>query len=216
MDTALECGTAIEGPSCGTCETCKESSPDAGDGALCSICLSLLEKGASGKGLTRGHKYTKADDSRAEAVAAVLSRAGLAACPTRCAEHSKAVDIACTTCQEPALCVLCLSKHPGHTFLVLAETAPVVRMLLREAVAGPTGADAPGPTTIEAARASALRIAAERDALPSRVEAAAARIHVLRDTVIAAATARHDALCTELAAKAAEVDAALASCSRRP
>ena len=221
MDAARECsscGSGIDGPSCGTCETCKESSPDAGDGALCGNCLALHEKGVSGKGLTRGHKYAKADDTRAEAIVAVLSRAGLAACPTRCAEHSKAVDIACTTCQEPALCVLCLSKHTGHTFLVLAETAPVVRVLMRLAVAGlpGPGADAPGPATIEAARTSARRIAAERDALPSRVEAAAARIHALRDNLISVVTARHDALCTELAAKAAEVDAALASCSRRP
>jgi len=66
-------------------------------------------------------------------------------------------------------------------------------------------------TTVDAARSSALRIAAERDALPGRVSAAMHRIDELRDSLLSAVTARHAALRAELEAAAERVDAALAA-----
>lgn len=213
MEPAQECascGNAVEGPSLARCETCKESSPDAGDGALCASCVSLHEKGTNGRGITRGHKFFSAGDSRADTMAAVLERTGLAALPTRCALHNKAIDIACTTCREPALCVRCFSKHDGHAIVVLAETAPAVRMTLRDAVFGTAvDSDTPGSTFEGDARASAQRIAAELDAFPGLVETAVHRIDALRDSVFAAASARHAAMRAQLEIKAGQAEAAL-------
>ena len=137
----------------------------------------------------------------------MLAAAGLDPCATRCVQHSEPVKLSCTTCREPSLCVLCgLSKHPGHALLVLVEAAPVARGLLRDAAAG---AMAPGKTAVDAARQSAQLLAAELDALPSRVGVAELRIDELRDSLIAAATSRHAILRAELRDAAATAEAAL-------
>ena len=103
--------------------------------------------------------------------------------------------------------MLCgLSKHPGHALLVLVEASPVARGLLRDAAASLI---APGKTAVDVARESALRLAAELDALPCRVGAAEQRIDELRDALFAAAASRHAGLRAELRETAAAVEAAL-------
>ena len=66
-------------------------------------------------------------------------------------------------------------------------------------------------TAVEAARASAQRIAHERDELPDHIASAAERIDALRDSLLAAVVARHAALRADLAATDAAVGAALAA-----
>lgn len=157
------------------------------------------ERGAaSGKGPTRGHVFKKLDHS---ATHSVLTAAGLLPCATHCKLHSRAVEVACTTCSEPALCTLCgVSSHSGHTLIVLVEAAPVARQLLRSAVS---------PSDAVTLSDGAKRLAAELDALPGRVVLAEQHIDELRDMLIASVVARHASLRFDLAAAATAAQAGL-------
>lgn len=132
------CGDPVSTAPLGLCGTCLENSGD-GDGTLCHVCFALHEKGAAGKGPTRGHALTSVRATIDDSATAVLVEAGLAPCATRCAEHiTEPLRIACNTCHEPALCALCaISRHAGHSLIVAAEAAPAARAKLREAARDP-------------------------------------------------------------------------------
>ena len=215
LGACASCDDPIDGLPLGVCLTCKEASPDATDGALCGLCFSQHERGVS---IARGHRFSRTIDPRADAAAALLSRVGLSASPIRCVQHNKAICIACTTCQEHALCFLCLSKHSGHEFVVLSEAAPLVRALLRDAAAGsfPATTETPDAAPFKTAcsstqRISAERITAERVVLRSRKESAAQIIDAMCARLHAAIAARQSELTAELEATAAAADTYLAA-----
>ena len=192
----IVCAKQITAEPTGACTTC--------NGDLCENCFATHEVCAGGKGMFRGHAFSRMNESEC---VDILTSAGLTPCLTRCKLHSEPVKLSCTTCGEPSLCILCgLSKHPGHALLVLEEASPVARGLIRDAVATVI---APGKTAVDVARGSALRLAAELDALPCRVGAAEQRIDELRDALFAAAASRHAGLRAELRETAAAVEAAL-------
>lgn len=183
----VSCDDSFAGESKGSCGTC--------GGALCEICFGVHEKGAEGKGPAKGHRFSRKDDARAKVALALLSSEGLSPSAARCSEHDEPVKLACTACAAPAVCVICgVSRHAGHTMLVLAEAAPVARALLREAAGMSSGSGS--ANTVETARSFSLLVTAEIDALPDRVAAAASRIDDFRDAVIAAAVSRHASLRT--------------------
>lgn len=195
------CGDPVSTAPRGLCKTCLDSSGD-GDGALCPGCFALHEKGAAGKGSTRGHAFTSVPASTDDSSTTFLVAAGLTPCTTRCAVHpSEPVRIACDTCHEPALCALCaISRHSGHSLVVASDAAPAARAKLREAAS-----PADDSSAVNAARAHAQRVSSELSGLPARVEKSEQRIEELRNTLVAAANARCAALLAELAAGASRV-----------
>ena len=185
LSVCVSCEDSFAGEPKGTCDTC--------GGGLCDLCFLVHEKGAVGKGTAKGHRFSRKDNASVTMALALLATAGLSPSMTRCLQHDEPVKLACTTCAEHAICVLCgVSRHTGHTLLVLSEAAPVARTLLRSAAEGLTS---PGArTTVETVRSLAQRVAAELDALPGRISAAEQRIDSFRDSLIAAAVSRHAAL----------------------
>lgn len=111
---------------------------------------------------------------------AALSHFSLAALPSECLEHRRAVELYCTTCSK-AFCIFCIRAHPAHIIVPLVEEAARLRRMF-------AAQNAPDQALSTCAK-KLSEVCSALDALPGDAEASRLRVVYTCDAA-RAATAR--------------------------
>ena len=108
---------------------------------------------------------------------AALGLFSLAALPSDCQVHRRAVELYCTSCSK-AFCILCIRAHPAHIIVPLVEEAARLRQSF-------TAQIAPGQP-LSACAKKLSEVCSALDALPGDTEAARLRVTEACDAARAA------------------------------